>query len=142
MATILDKEDFKNDLKYKWNINDTAVNPVIEKFPKKCEMYSYNHYIMLQSAIKLHLKNLSKDEQIAYINCKKLDYRFLDDVSALDFLIGIIAGGSVSFIFYDSLALLALVPSVITLCGLKLYSATNRKYKFYLQLLDCLFLEE
>ena len=142
MGAILDKEDFKNALKYKQGINDTAVNTIIENFPNKCELYGYNHYILLQSAIKMHLTSLSNDEQIAYINCKKLDYRFMDDVSVLDFFIGIIVGGSVSLVWCDSIAILALVPSVLILCGLKLYSSVNRKYKFYLQLLDSLVLEE
>ncbi|MDD3569783.1 MAG: hypothetical protein PHY44_01610 [Lachnospiraceae bacterium] len=142
MGSILDKEDFKNALLYKWKINDTAVNTIIENFPNKCELYGYNHYVLLQSAIKMHLTNLSKDKQIAYINCKKLDYSFLDNVSALDFLIGIIVGCSVSLVWCDSIAILALVPSLLILCGLKLYSAINRKYKFHLQLLDSLVLEE
>lgn len=142
MGAILDKDNFKDALLYKWRINDTSVNTIIEKFPNKCELYGYNHYILLQSAIKMHLVNLSKDEQIAYINCKKLDYRFLADVSVLDFLIGIFVGGSVFFVNMDKTTLLTLVPSIFILCGLKLYSAINRKYKFYLQLLDCLILEE
>jgi hypothetical protein len=147
MDNILEKDDFKYDLKYKWLIKDNVVNTIIQDFPPACKMYSYNHYKMLQSALKMHLTLLSKDEQVAYINCKKLDYRYLDDISCLDFLIGIFTGGLGSIIYEnaknnnDIITIIAFVASAIGLYGLKIYLFSNRKYKFYLQLLDSLILE-
>lgn len=144
MGGYIDQEKFIKELQSKWEItDDTILSESRNKFGDACKKYSVNHYISLKSALIKHLNSIEEEKRKAYINCKKLNYKSLDDPTSLDFIISIMTGGLIVSFFEQKvieingpIISLFLAFIVILLTVIKCFVITNRRYKFILAILE------
>lgn len=107
----------------------------------ECKIYSYAHYKCVYLLLKAKISSLKeKEDKIAYLDCLIMNYNTLQSNDEVDLLVGVLSGSFLGISFLDiTNDILFKAFSMLMLlffAGIKIFTLTNQKWKFYIMILQ------